>query len=131
MSIVLYTAALFFVKMVFLVQYYRVFFAHHMRNLYIGFVVIVACWGLSQVLVGIFICTPIAGFWDSTIKAKCIPNLPQWYTNAAGNIATDVAVFVLPLPIIRNLQLPKQQKVMLLGIFSLGFLYACPLTQRH
>ena len=84
--------------------------------------VIIGCWCTSQLLIVIFNCQPINGFWDSSVKAKCIPNLPFWYINAAGNIATDIAIFILPLPVIGNLKLAKAQKYVLLGIFSLGFL---------
>ncbi|KAK3368697.1 putative integral membrane protein [Podospora didyma] len=120
-SIVFYCAALLAIKLSFLFQYYRVLAVQHMRLVYIGAIVIVGGWALSQLLVGIFICTPIEGFWDSTIPSKCIPNIPQWYINAAGNIITDLAVFILPLPAIWKLNLVKPQKIMLLCIFSLGF----------
>ncbi|KAK5659601.1 hypothetical protein OQA88_805 [Cercophora sp. LCS_1] len=120
-SIVFYCAALLFIKLAFLFQYYRVLAVQHMRNVYIAAIVIVGGWALSQLLVGIFICTPVHGFWDSTAGAKCIPNIPQWYINAAGNIITDVAVFALPLPAIWKLNLVKGQKIILLGIFCLGF----------
>lgn len=121
MSIVLYCAGLFTIKMTFLFQYYRVFAVQNLRKLFIAAIVIVGAWGISQVLVGIFICTPIAGFWDSNVAATCIPNLPQWYANAAGNILTDIAVLVMPFPLLKRLNLPKQQKVLLFGIFGLGF----------
>ncbi|KAK3936507.1 hypothetical protein QBC46DRAFT_232453, partial [Diplogelasinospora grovesii] len=120
-SIVFYTSSLMVIKLTFLFQYYRVLAVQNMRNIYIAAIIIVGAWGLSQALIGIFICTPISGFWDSTIKATCIPDLPQWYINAAGNIITDIAVFVLPLPAIWNLNLARPQKLLLLGIFSLGF----------
>jgi len=122
LSIVFYCAALFAIKMTFIIQYYRVLAVQHMRNVYIGAMVIVGGWGLSQLLVGIFICTPVAGFWDSSVGATCIPNIPQWYINAAGNIITDVAVFVLPLPALWKLNLARPQKLILMGIFCLGFL---------
>ncbi|KAK1828638.1 hypothetical protein QBC39DRAFT_223658, partial [Podospora conica] len=120
-SIVFYCAALLFIKLAFLLQYYRVLAVQQMRIVYLAAIFIVGGWALSQLLVGIFICTPVHGFWDSTANAKCIPNIPQWYINAAGNIITDVAVFTLPLPAIWKLQLVKGQKMILLGIFSLGF----------
>ncbi|KAK3681816.1 hypothetical protein B0T22DRAFT_349428, partial [Podospora appendiculata] len=120
-SIVFYCAALFTIKMTFLFQYYRVLGIQKMRMVYIGAMVVVGGWGLSQLLVGIFICSPIEGFWDSTVPAKCIPNIPQWYINAAGNIITDVAVFVLPLPAIWKLKMRRQYKFLLLGVFCLGF----------
>jgi hypothetical protein len=105
-----------------LFQYYRVLAVQKMRVVYLVAIFIVGGWALSQVMVGIFACTPVQGFWDSTIESKCIPNLPQWYINAAGNIITDVAVFALPLPAIWRLNLVKGQKYLLIGIFSLGFL---------
>lgn len=108
--------------MTFLFQYYRVLAVQHMRNVYIASMVVVGGWGLSQVLVGIFSCNPVAGFWDASLQATCIPNIPQWYINAAGNIITDVVVFALPLPAIWKLQLARPSKIMLMVIFSLGFL---------
>ena len=79
-------------------------------------------WSLSQLFVGIFSCIPISGYWDKTIDSTCISNYPQWYINAAGNIFTDLAIFFLPMPILRKLNLPKSQRLVLFGIFSLGFL---------
>jgi hypothetical protein len=93
-----------------------------MRRVYIGAIIIVGAWGISQVLIGIFMCRPIEGFWDQTVAATCIPNFPQFYINAVGNIITDVAVFLIPLPVIGHLNLPRAQKVLLFGIFSIGFL---------
>ncbi|VBB86074.1 Putative protein of unknown function [Podospora comata] len=123
-SIVMYCCALLFLKLTFLFQYYRVLAVQHMRIVYLVAIFIVGGWALSQVLVGIFICTPIRAFWLGVPViegATCIPNIPQWYINAAGNIVTDVAVFALPLPALWKLKLAKGQKYMLIGIFSLGF----------
>ncbi|KAJ0376402.1 hypothetical protein COL26b_005409 [Colletotrichum chrysophilum] len=92
-----------------------------MRRIYAVAIVVVGAWAVSQLLIATFTCIPVEGFWDKTIKAYCIPNQPQWYVNAAGNIATDVAVFALPLPIFWHLSLPRKQKLLLMGIFSLGF----------
>lgn len=82
----------------------------------------VGAWGLSQLLVGLFICTPVAGFWDRTLHHKCVPFPLQWYINAGGNIISDIIVFVLPLPVLSHLKLPRAQRLTLVGIFSLGFL---------
>ncbi|RMJ13941.1 hypothetical protein CDV36_006426 [Fusarium kuroshium] len=120
-AVVLYAAALMFIKLTFLLHYYRLLAIQEMKKVYQAAIVIVGGWALSQVLVGIFICWPIQGFWDKTVDAKCIPNQPQWYINAAGNIVTDVMVFLLPIPAIRSLRLPRTQKFILAGIFSLGF----------
>ncbi|KAM0433442.1 hypothetical protein ACHAPT_004322 [Fusarium lateritium] len=121
-AVVLYAASLMFIKLTFLLHYYRLLAIQEMKKVYKAAILLVSSWALSQVLVGIFICWPIRGFWDKTVDAKCIPNQPQWYINAAGNIVTDVMVFLLPIPAIRSLRLPRTQKFILAGIFSLGFL---------
>lgn len=122
LSIVFYNAALMAVKISFLLQYHRVFTVRYMRRIFLVALAVIGCWCMSQLLVAIFNCQPIAGFWDQSLNAKCIPNLPFWYINAAGNIATDIAIVVLPLPVIGGLKLAKGQKVILVGIFCLGFL---------
>ncbi|KAI2623474.1 hypothetical protein GGS26DRAFT_219028 [Hypomontagnella submonticulosa] len=126
-SITLYQSGLFFIKMAFLTQYYRVLAIKTMRKTFTAAMIIIGCWSLSQIFIGIFICDPISGFWDQSPTSTCIPNYPQWYINAAGNIATDIAIFVLPLPTLRHLHLPKAQRLVLIGIFSLGF-FTCTIS---
>lgn len=110
--------------MTFLLQYYRTFATNkRTRMILIIATVIVGGWSISQLGVQIFICVPVAAFWDINVKGKCIPNIPQWYINAGGNILTDIMVLTLPLPIIGRLKLGRNQKYLLMGIFCLGFLY--------
>lgn len=118
----MYCGGLFAIKMTFLLQYYRVFVVQRMRIAFIATTALVGAWSISQLLIGIFICTPIRGFWDSSIPSKCVPNYPQFYINAAGNIVTDIAIFALHLPLLWKLNLGKPQRIILVGIFSLGFL---------
>lgn len=68
------------------------------------------------------ICNPVEAFWDTSIEGKCLDELQVWYVMAAVNLVTDFVVFSLPLPVIKNLQLPKRQKILLMGVFCLGFL---------
>jgi len=119
----MYCAGLFAVKMTFLWQYYRVMAVQKMRRIFIAAIFIVGGWSLSQVFIAVFFCVPAAAFWDQTVPGTCVPSYPQFYINAAGNIITDVAVFLLPIPILGKLKLARKQKLMLIGIFSLGFLY--------
>lgn len=118
----MYNATILSIKLTFLLQYYRVLAVHKMKTVIIVATVLIMCWSVSQLLVATFNCSPIPKFWDDSISGSCIPNYPFWYINAAGNIATDVAIFVMPLPVLGKLNLRKAQKIMLMGIFSLGFL---------
>lgn len=123
-SIVLYNAAVMAIKMTFLAQYYRIF-QNSSRANQIAFTfvtVFVICWAISQLLIAIFTCHPIQGFWDSTINAVCVPDHPFWEINAAGNIVTDVMILVAPIPTLARLNLPLRQRYILVGIFSLGLL---------
>ncbi len=111
-----------FVKMTFLAQYYRVLAVERIRVPLMVGMAVVGSWSLAQVVIAIFICRPVAGFWDKSLNPRCIPVPLEWYINSAGNIATDIAVFVLPMPILSHLALPRAEKLVLVCIFSLGFL---------
>ncbi|KAF7552844.1 hypothetical protein G7Z17_g4018 [Cylindrodendrum hubeiense] len=120
-TIVFYNLALAAIKMTFLFQYYRAMTVHRLKKAYIAALVIVGAWSLSQILLNALACRPVSAFWDKEAGGSCIPSNPSWYINAAGNIATDILILLLPLPIIRKLQLGRRQKYVLTSIFCLGF----------
>ncbi|KAK4167243.1 hypothetical protein QBC43DRAFT_204141 [Cladorrhinum sp. PSN259] len=127
-SIVLYNASLTAIKVAFLLQYWRILGTAQMRRVIMIAGVFVALWSISQLLVVIFTCTPIEKFWlGDQVPGTCIPNLPFWYINAAGNIVTDVTVFLVPLPALSRLNLRRNQKIALLGVFCLGF-FTCAIS---
>ncbi|KAF4480946.1 Satratoxin biosynthesis SC1 cluster protein 4 [Colletotrichum fructicola Nara gc5] len=126
-AVIFYNAALAGVKMTFLLQYWRLFAVQRMRKLLLGATILVGGWSMSQVLVEVLICIPMNAFWDKSVRGSCIPNYPLWYINAAGNIATDLIVLVLPLPVISGLKLPTRQRYALGGIFCLG-LFTCVIS---
>ena len=66
----------------------------------------------------IFMCNPVSGFW--THQGTCLSEMAVWMANASLNIATDVAIFVFPMPLIKRLQLAKKQKYALHAVFALG-----------
>ncbi len=102
----MYNAALMAVKATFLTQYCRIF-SRTTRPVFAAFAgsaVFIGCWALSQLLVAIFTCHPVDGYWNLTEQAACIPNHPFWEVNAAGNIVTDVMILILPHPHAREPQ---------------------------
>ena len=42
------------------------------------------------------------------------------FANAGMNIATDITIGLLPLPVLKQLQLPKRQRIALMWVFGLG-----------
>ncbi|RGP80920.1 integral membrane [Fusarium longipes] len=70
-----------------------------------------------------FACHPINMSWDITVtEGKCVNQPALYFATAAVNIASDVILFVLPLPMVFQLQLPLKQKIGLMGIFTIGSL---------
>ncbi|KAI0022476.1 hypothetical protein F4780DRAFT_173677 [Xylariomycetidae sp. FL0641] len=120
--LLLYNIALLFIKMTFLFQYYRVVAqVQKLKIIYIVAMVLVGGWTLSQVILIGFLCLPIQGLWDPSVKAMCLDAKAENDLNAIGNIVTDFIVLLLPLPVLLRLNLRPAQKWALIGVFCLGF----------
>lgn len=64
-------------------------------------------------------CVPVQAFWgDGT--GRCMDRLAFWFSNAALNIATDIIIVVIPIPLIRTLQISRKQKIALIMVFAVG-----------
>ncbi|GAQ08679.1 hypothetical protein ALT_6000 [Aspergillus lentulus] len=77
---------------------------------------------VATFLITMLHCVPIASNWDpvSYPNAKCI-NFANFVTGTACvAIFTDVLVLILPAWIVYNLKIARGQKLMLIGILSLG-----------
>ncbi|KAK6223235.1 hypothetical protein QIS74_04080 [Colletotrichum tabaci] len=107
--------------MSFLLQYYRVLCTRRMQGLYVTAMVLVASSGISVVVTCFVFCVPLEGFWDQRVPARCLSQQVIFYVFRAGTIVTDIVIFLLPLPALSKLQIPRSQRFYLLGIFSLGF----------
>ena len=71
----------------------------------------------------IFACNPIAKSWDPSItEGTCINSASLFIATAVANIATDIILFVLPIPMVIKLQIPLLQKIGLAFIFTIGSL---------
>ncbi|RAL64938.1 hypothetical protein DID88_001529 [Monilinia fructigena] len=65
--------------------------------------------------------------WHFSVTASCIEITTLNIANGALNLATDVVIMIMPLPLIWNLQLQKAQKWGLLAVFSTG-IFVCAST---
>ncbi|KAG7409469.1 Satratoxin biosynthesis SC1 cluster protein 4 [Fusarium oxysporum f. sp. rapae] len=120
-SVIIYNVAMCFVKIGILLQYRRVFTIPILQRLTFYGLVIMVTWTITIVFLNTLICVPVAKFWNSTLPGHCTDRLTVWYVMAGYNLVTDITVFCMPLPVIGSLNLPRKQKIMLLGIFSIGF----------
>jgi len=72
-------------------------------------------------------CKNLAILWDSSVKTTCwtVSTLRGLsYTNSALNIATDVLLAALPIPMLWNVQINSRTKASLICIMGLG-VFAC------
>jgi hypothetical protein len=120
-SIWIYYAGLFCVKISILLQYLRVFVQKHFQiACYVLISVVTAC-SLWAIFSGIFMCTPVRHFWDARVPGKCMNKLAVNYSAAGVNAATDFATAILPLPLVGTLPISRQQKILLMIVFGFGF----------
>ena len=128
-SVWVYNLAMSCTKFSILLQYLRIF-PHHLFRIscfiMIGIVAIYTCW---TVFSAIFACWPISYFWTQIVNPKgghCLDRFAVWFANAGLNIATDFATGLLPLRVLKDLEMPKRQRIALMVVFGLGGLYVYP-----
>ncbi|KGO64306.1 hypothetical protein PEX1_046550 [Penicillium expansum] len=92
-----------------------------------------AIWGLlifngiaaiTTFFITVFRCMPVAANWDSVAypDAKCLDFANFVTATASVSILTDALSLILPTWIVYRLQMQWNQKLMLIGILSLGLL---------
>ncbi|KAJ5654134.1 hypothetical protein N7490_001137 [Penicillium lividum] len=121
-AIPLYNASLGCTKFSILFQYLRIFPARWFRNCCHVIMAVVATYITWAVVSGYVNCVPVAKFWDPEIPGHCLSFDAVWFFNASMNIATDVTLLLLPMPLLSALQLPRLQKIALMGVFAIGIL---------
>ncbi|GIZ40965.1 hypothetical protein CKM354_000428500 [Cercospora kikuchii] len=120
-SLYVYNISLTLSKVSILIQYLRIFPQRWFRISTWCLMAFIIAYGTYAVLTAIFLCWPIAYFWDRTIEGgKCLNQFAIWFTNAGLNIATDIATTILPLPVLNALELPRRQRRALMLVFGLG-----------
>ncbi|KAM5357849.1 hypothetical protein ACJZ2D_015859 [Fusarium nematophilum] len=86
-------------------------------------IVLITGYTVGIVFPVIFACNPIAMSWDVRITDGTCINRPRLYiATAVANIASDLVLFILPIRMVSQLQIPRLQKIGLLGIFCIGSL---------
>jgi hypothetical protein len=84
-------------------------------------------WAVFTILTGLVICHPLSMFWDLTSPGGHCGNLTAAFS-AGGvfDVLTDLFIFLLPIPMVWQLQVPRANKFALACIFALGIWYAPP-----
>lgn len=117
----LYLAAVVFPKLAILAIYLRIFVQPRFRTAcYILAMLVIANW-VGNTVAGLLMCKPLQYFWDHTITGgHCFHIKERRCWASLINIITDVAMLVLPLPIIWKLHTSRSVKIGLTITFATG-----------
>ncbi|XXH02572.1 Glutathione S-transferase 2 [Hypoxylon texense] len=80
---------------------------------------IVGFYGITT-FVKIFQCFPLEKAWNGTVPGKCLG--VNWILNISGgfNMVTDYLILLLPIQAVRNLQMDRSKKVLVVMAFTFG-----------
>ncbi|KAH6644143.1 hypothetical protein C7974DRAFT_15389 [Boeremia exigua] len=125
----LYTIALGFVKSSILVFYMRLDHRKFTRLAVWFLLAFVVALSITTFFFLAFVCVPPSLFWDLVGQAaapeKCLDqSTQQMFFNLNGicNIIQDISIYLLPIPMLWNLQMPLRQKLALGALFSVGLI---------
>lgn len=121
-SLLFYSLTLTLTKISILLLYINIFTYQWIRRCSQIILGIVVLTGVYMLVIICTACIPLAAYWDTTITNKyCHPEI-VWWINTGVLILGDFLIFLVPMPAVWTLRLPRRQKLTLLGVFGLGFL---------
>ncbi len=92
-----------------------------------------ACWTVSAIAIGwmvsatlstVFMCNPPRRTWDPFhTEESCIDYPALLFATSALNIATDLILMAIPIPLVLQLKVDKQKKIWILLTFAVGGAY--------
>ncbi|KAF1847846.1 uncharacterized protein K460DRAFT_278077 [Cucurbitaria berberidis CBS 394.84] len=118
---ILYHLSINLVKVSFTLQYIRLFSVIP-EVVYCCYALLVLIFGVAAggVFGIIFLCKPVQSYWNITVSGTCIDAEDLLWATSIIGIILDCAIWLLPIPVIGRLRLPRRQKMSLLVVFGLG-----------
>lgn len=105
--------------------YFRIATEPHVRKILHLTITFITLTSATTILINLFGCIPVSGAWNRrpTDVSVCITTSGFYYYTSAINIATDLLLLVLPIPILAGLRVQRAAKLGLVVMFSMGFLF--------
>lgn len=125
-----YTPAVMFAKLAALFLYYRVFEVPFYRRIIVGIGVIIVLQGIIALILAFSICRPFRYFWTQAVDVNdgtCGDVMLFYKSYSIPSLVTDVAMLVLPWPILAKLHIPTAEKLGLIFTFLAASLCVIPL----
>lgn len=121
MGLWVHSLALTITKISALTQYLRIFPIHRFRTscyCLLGLVIALGAWAVAS---NILICNSVDSAWMDRFKRNdCMDRKLIWFTNSGISVALDLVILLLPVPLIRTLQIPASQKSGFVTIIALS-----------
>jgi fucose permease len=76
--------------------------------------------GIVLTFLNAFRCHPAMAAYTPNINGTCTSIVTLFLCSAPVNIVTDLAILVLPIPVLTGMRLPQRQKTVLVFTFALG-----------
>ncbi|KAE8148674.1 hypothetical protein BDV25DRAFT_13386 [Aspergillus avenaceus] len=123
-TMVSYVLALGTIKISFCLLYLKIFPGKKFRVFCWIILAILIAETIEEALVVIFQCQPIHKAWDPTgnVKGRCVDMTVFYYANFGVKLATDLALFAMPMPKLVQLKMAVGKRIGLVIMFSLGLL---------
>ena len=108
------------IKISILLFYRRIFTTPTFLKVTVIMGAITILWCVGTVLAAVFECMPIHKAWYQNIPGTCIKRTQYYYGLQVPNIVTELIILVMPLSIIRRLQMPRSERLLVSGVFMVG-----------
>ncbi|BCS21685.1 uncharacterized protein APUU_22117S [Aspergillus puulaauensis] len=111
-------------KLAILFFYLRIFTTRTFKRVTYGLIALCSAYSVAVVFQSAFDCTPASYYWtrfDGVSEGTCL-DYAAFKVMPPLNIALDVVVMLLPLPLLLKLNLPLAKKIRVISMFSVGIL---------
>lgn len=127
------TTAITAAKLSILFLYKRIFWPMPYLKLSINTLIAVSVvWWIMLFFMGVARCSPVSAAWSPSLPpgAHCMSLETIFLAFEIVNCLTEIAMIIVPLYAVRQLQISRRLKTSISFIFAAGFLYVC-LTQAR
>ncbi|KAH7398120.1 hypothetical protein BKA64DRAFT_708780 [Cadophora sp. MPI-SDFR-AT-0126] len=113
-----------FIKLSYLALYLRLSPNKTFRLILYTTMALVCCYGIPAATISMLQCRPLAKLWSPHMPGSCIDIGAFHISITVINMVLDMTVFVLPIPVLWAIKLPRRQRLSLVGVFGVGVLLA-------
>ena len=110
-------------KISILLLYLRILTHIWARRAALALFAIVVIYSTLYFLSTVTMCIPLEALWNPAVKGNCRRGSLYMWIPIGFHITTDFLIFALPVPVVMIMTVARRQRIMLLFIFALGFLY--------